>query len=302
MKVIKPHVITDMMMLSSSVQENDYPAWASGTTYALGARVMRTSVHRVYERLVAGAGTVAPELDTTSPPVWMDVGPTNKWAPFDDVVGTLATGPSPLSYVLSVGFTDSLALFELGGRYVDVVMKDGTGGVVVYQKRIDLEVTDIETIFDWFFSDLDLRTDIVITDLPGQYASAELSLTITSTSGGASVGVIKPGLISDLGETQYGARVGIDDYSRKERNEFGNTVITKRAYSKRGSFTMLTTLGTFNRIYRTLAALRATPCVYIGTEAAGYEPLLIYGFFTSFNIDISYPSYHLCSLDIEGLI
>jgi hypothetical protein len=103
MKVIKPHVITDLMMLSSSVPETDYPAWASGTTYALGARVIRTNVHRVFERLVAGAGTVAPELDTTSPPIWMDVGPTNRWAPFDDVVGTLASGPSPLKYVLSVG-------------------------------------------------------------------------------------------------------------------------------------------------------------------------------------------------------
>ena len=198
--------------------------------------------------------------------------------------------------------TDSLALFELTGRYVDVVMKDGAGGVVVYQKRIDLEAGDIETIFDWFFTELDLRSDIVITDLPGQYASAELSISVITTSGAASVGVIKPGLISDLGETQYGAKVGIDDYSRKERDAFGNTVITKRAYSKRGSFTLMTTLGTFNRVYRTLAALRATPCVYIGTEDAGYEPLLIYGFFTSFNIDITYPDYHLCSLDIEGLI
>lgn len=302
MKIIKPHPITDSMLVSSSVAENDYPAWVSGTTYALGARVIRASVHKVFERLVAGAGTVAPELDTTSPAVWLDVGPTKKWAPFDNVVGTLATGASPLNYTLRTGFTDSLALFELTGRYVDVVMKDGAGGVVVYQKRIDLEAGDIETIFDWFFTELDLRSDIVITDLPGQYASAELSISVITTSGAASVGVIKPGLISDLGETQYGAKVGIDDYSRKERDAFGNTVITKRAYSKRGSFTMMTTLGTFNRIYRTLAALRATPCVYIGTEDAGYEPLLIYGFFTSFNIDITYPDYHLCSLDIEGLI
>lgn len=302
MKIIKPHLITDSMLVSSTVVENDYPAWVSGTTYALGARVIRTGVHKVFERLVAGAGTVAPELDTTIPAVWLAVGSTKKWAPFDNVVGTLATGASPLNYTLRTGFTDSLALFELSGRYVDLVMKDATGGTVVYQKRIDLEVTDIETIFDWFFTELDLRTDIVITDLPGQYASAELSITLTTTSGTASVGVIKPGLISDLGETQYGAKVGIDDYSRKERDAFGNTVITKRAYSKRGSFTMMTTLGTFNRIYRTLAALRATPCVYIGTEDAGYEPLLIYGFFTSFNIDITYPNYHLCSLDIEGLI
>ena len=125
MKIIKPHPITDSMLVSSSVAENDYPAWVSGTTYALGARVIRASVHKVFERLVAGAGTVAPELDTTSPAVWMDIGPTKKWAPFDNVVGTLATGASPLKYTLRTGFTDSLALFELTGRYVDVVMKDG---------------------------------------------------------------------------------------------------------------------------------------------------------------------------------
>ena len=299
MKIIKPHLITDSMMVSSSVAENDYPAWVSGTTYALGAKVVRAGVHKIFQRYAAGSSTVAPELDPT---IWQDIGPTGKWAPFDNVVGTLATGSSPLNYTLRTGFTDSLALFELTGRYVDVVMKDAAGGTVVYQKRIDLEVGDIETIFDWFFSELDLRNDIVVTDLPGQYASAELSITLTTTSGNASVGVIKPGLISDLGETQYGAKVGIDDYSRKERDAFGNTVITERAYSKRGSFTLMTILGTFNRIYRTLAALRATPCVYIGTEEAGYEPLLIYGFFSSFSIDITYPNYHLCSLDIEGLI
>jgi len=299
MKVIKPHLITDSMMVSSSIPENDEPAWVSGTTYAVGFRVMRTNVHKIFERLVLGAGTVAPELDPTN---WLDVGPTEKWAPFDNVVGTLATGPSPLNYTLRTGFTDSLALFELTGRYVDLVMKDATGGVIVYQNRIDLEVGDIESIYDWFFSDLDIRTDIVVTDLPSQYASAELSITLTTTSGEASVGVIKPGLVADLGCTQNGAKVGIDDYSRKERDAFGNLVITQRAYSKNGSFTMMITPGSFNRIYRTLAALRATPCVYIGTEVAGFEPLLIYGFFTSFSMEIPYRTYQLCSLDIEGLI
>jgi hypothetical protein len=299
MKLIKPHAITDSMLVSTTVPESDYPAWVSGTTYAVGARAIRPSLHKIYERLGAGAGTVAPELDTTN---WMVIGPTSRWAPFDDVVGTLATGASPLNYTLRTGFTDSLALFELSGRYVDVVMKDATGGTVVYSNRIDLEATDIETIFDWFFAVLDLRTDIVITDLPGQYASAELSITITATTGSVSVGVIKPGLITDLGETQYGASIGIDDYSRKERDVFGNTVITERAYSKKGSFTLMTALGSFSRIYRTLAALRATPCVYIATEEAGYEPLLIYGFYSGFNIEITYPNYHLCSLEIEGLI
>lgn len=299
MKLIKPHVITDDMLVSSTISEDDADEWVSGTTYAVGQDVMRVSLHKVFRRLVAGAGTTAPELDPVN---WQDRGATNKWAPFDDVIGTLATGPSPLTYVLRPGFTDSLAIFELRGRYADIVMKDQTGGTVVYSNTIDLEVSDISSIYDWFFGELDIRTDLTLMDLPGQYGSAELSVTIRTIAGDASIGVLKPGLVHNIGDTQYGAKVGIDDYSRKERDEFGNVTILERAYSKRGSFTLETSLGSLNRIYRLLADVRATPCVYVGTEEDGYEPLLIYGFFTSFEISIDYPDYHLCTLDIEGLI
>jgi hypothetical protein len=300
MKIIKPHPVTDAMMLGSSIDEDDYPAWVSGATYALGDRVIRTQTHCIYERLAAGSSAIAPELDAAT---WLNVGPTNKWAAFDNVVGTTSRGPSPLSYVIRAGSTDSLALFELTGRAAQVVMKDVTDGTVVYDRTIDLDATEIESFYEWFFhSEFSQRADIVLTDLPSQFANAELTVTITATSGYTAVGVLKTGLAADIGETQYGATVGITDYSRKERDAFGNVIVVERAYSKKANFSLLTTLSSFNRIYRTLASLRATPCVYIGTEADGYEPLLIYGFFRDFSIDIQYPKHHLCSLEIEGLI
>jgi len=299
MKIIKPHLITDSMMVSSSIAETDYPAWVSGQTYALGDKVIRTQTHRIYQRYAAGSSTVIPELDPT---VWQDIGPTSKWAAFDNVVGTLSSGPSPMQHVIRTGSTDSLALFELTGRAARVVMKDATGGTVVYDRTVDLDASGIESFYEWFFNDFEQRSDIVLTDLPSQYASAELSVTLTSTSGNPAVGVMKPGLAAEIGETQYGATVGISDYSRKDRDVFGNVVIIERAFSKKASFSLVTNLASFNRIYRTLSNLRATPCVYIGTEAAGYEPLLIYGFFRDFSIDVQYPNYHLCSLEIEGLI
>ena len=55
MKIIKPHPVTDAMMLGSSIDEDDYPAWVSGATYALGDRVIRTQTHCIYERLAAGS-------------------------------------------------------------------------------------------------------------------------------------------------------------------------------------------------------------------------------------------------------
>jgi hypothetical protein len=299
MKVLKPHAITDAVLLSSTVPENDHPAWVSGATYALGARVIRTTTHCIYERLVAGAGTTAPENDSTT---WLNVGPTNRWAAFDEKVGTVTSGASPMTFVLRTGSTDSLALFELRGRLAQIEMRDATGGQIVYSRTVDLDGTGIESFYEWFFNDFEQRSDVVLTDLPSQYTSAELTVTLTTTSGNPAVGVFKPGLAAQIGETQYGATVGISDYSRKERDPFGNVIVVERAYSKRANFDLVTSRASFNRIYRTLAALRATPCVYIGTEEPGYEPLLIYGFFKDFSIDVQYPEHHLCTLEIEGLI
>ena len=38
--IVKPMALTDVMLISTDVPETDYPAYAAGTTYALGARVI----------------------------------------------------------------------------------------------------------------------------------------------------------------------------------------------------------------------------------------------------------------------
>lgn len=300
MKIIKPNVFTDASLISSTVAEDDYPVWVTGTTYAIGDRRIRTQTHRIYERVSAGAGSVAPELDLIN---WLDIGPTNRWAAFDDEIGTKTTGASPLVLVLSPGMTTGLILFELSARTAQVTMKDSPGGTLVYEKFIDLDGTIIESFYDWFFTEFEPMTDVVLTDLPGQFYTPELTISLVSTSGNPSVGVLKPGNVIDIGETLSGARVGISDYSIKKKDErFGTIGIVERAYSKKGSFSVITEKSRFNKIFRTLASLRATPCAYIGTESLGYQPLLIYGFFADFYISIEYYAHHLCNLEIEGLI
>jgi len=299
MKVIKPTVITDAMLTHDTVPETDYSAWVSGATYAVGDKCIRTSTHRIYQRLVAGAGTTAPESDTTN---WEDVGPTNKWAMFDNVVGTATTTTSPLTRVINPGSATGLALLELIGRQAQVVMKDQTGGTTVYSKTIDLDGTIIESVYDWFFAEYEQLTDVVLTDLPGQFPNGELTITVTATSGNVSCGVCKPGTVIEIGDTLAGAKAGIVDFSGKERDTFGNYSVVERSFAKEASFAVLTQKSDFNKIFRRLASLRATPAIYIGTEMTGYEPLIVYGFYKDFSIDVAYQSHHLCSLEVEGLI
>ena len=299
-KIIKPTTITDVMLSSSTVAENDYPAWVSGGTYSTGDKRIRTTTHRIYEALTNHTGvSTLPENDATN---WLDIGPTNRWAMFDNVVGTVTSGASPLTVVLRPGQTSGLAMLELVGRSVQIIMKDAPGGTTVYSKTVDLDGSIIDSIYDWFFAPYEQRTDFALTDLPDQFASCELTITVTATSGNASAGVLKVGTVVELGKLQSGPRVGIIDYGKKDTDAFGNTIIVQRSYSKRASFDVVTDARALNRIYRRLAEIRSIPAIYIGTESDGFEPLLIYGFFKDFSIVVAYPSHHICSLEIEGII
>src|SRR3546814_17457616 len=54
MKVVQPVPVTDAILVASSVAETDFPAWAVGSTYGLGDRVISTATHRIYESAVSG--------------------------------------------------------------------------------------------------------------------------------------------------------------------------------------------------------------------------------------------------------
>ena len=107
------------------------------------------------------------------------------------------------------------------------------------------------------------------------------------------------GLATNLGLTQYGAQVGIQDYSVKQRDDFGNYTVLERAFSKRGTFQVYVPAGMVDQTQTLLSSYRATPIVYIGSEL--YTSTMIYGFYKEFTQEIQYKNYTLCTLDIEGL-
>ena len=301
MKVIKPTVISDAMLSSSSVAEpaTGETLWNASTAYTVGQEVIRVETHRKYRRLVAGTTATAPENDKTS---WLDIGPTNRWAMFDNTIGTSTSINSDLTVVTRPGGVSGIYLAELVGREVQVTMKDASGGTVVYQKTKVLDGSIVSSFYDWFYQPYRQLTEFTLTDLPFHYQSCEITVSITATTGDRKCGVYKIGEAIDIGATQYGASVSIIDYSRKSTNEFGITSVVERPFSKRASLDIFTEKSDFNRIYNVLAGLRATPAVYIGTTQPGFEPMTVYGYFKDFGITVQYTNANLCSLEIEGLI
>jgi hypothetical protein len=295
MRIIKPVEITPAILTSSNVPENDYPAWTAGT-YAQGDR--RIYQHRIYE-VLAETTTDSPTAGVgKSPPTWLDLGATNRWRMFDDKVGSLTERAGSIAVDLQPGAViNSVALFNLLGRSATVTFTDPSEGVV-YQRTVSLVDAGVSNWYEWFFSPIGRQTDFVLLDLPA-YGGASLSVTVENNTETAACGHLVMGRQADIGVALYGTSVGITDYSRKESDAFGNSVVIQRAFSKRAEFDVMVETPAVSAVQRLLASIRAQPVVWIGAE--GYESTFLFGYYRDFQISISGPTVSDATITVEGL-
>lgn len=295
MRIIKPVKVTTEGLISSSVNEDDYPQWDAGA-HAQGYRCI--SGNRVYE-VLAESTMVKPEDGAkSSPPAWLDLGATNRWRMFDDKVGSTTKRLGTIDVeLLPGGVINSVALFNVTGREVAVKLDDPVDGIV-YEKRISLVDVGSSSWYEYFFEPFGRRSDITLLDIPA-YGTAAILVTIDNAADIAACGNLVMGRQAVIGSSLYGATVGITDYSRKESDSFGNSAITERAFSKRAEFDLAIETAQVHKIQSMLAEIRAVPVVWIGEES--YEATVIFGYYRDFSISISGPSVSDATITIEGL-
>ena len=297
--VVRPLTITDAMVSApnTNVPETDYAVWSSATTYAMDARVILTSTHKIYQSLQASNLNKDP---TTQPLWWIEVSPTNKWALFDSAVSTQTKQSTYIKYTVTPGQTvNAIAALNLTNATQIVITVTSASAGVIYSKTVDVSpVPASPSWWDWFFGIKRAQTQCVLVDLPS-YPDATIKFELY---GGASlaIGVLLIGQQRAFGAgIKYGAKVGIQDYSRKEKNDFGDTVLVQRAFARRADFELMVSADEVDSLQGFLSDVRAVPCLWIGSTE--YEATTVFGFYKTFDILISYPSQSDCSLQIEGL-
>lgn len=295
MKLIRPTAMTPAMLVSTTATEA-HATWASGTTYAAAVRVVYGT--SIYESLQAANTNRQPDA---SPTWWVLIGPSNRWAMFDGQVSTQTTATSTLTVVAATGIIDTLAVIGVDAEAVTLTVQDGAGGPIVYQQTQSVTGADVYDWYEYFFSDPTVRRTLAVFGSVPPYASAVATLTVAG-GGTVKVGGVVLGRVQAIGDTQLGAQAGITDYSRKDTDEFGTTTFVKRAMSKKLTATVQVPALDVNRVHRLLSDLRATPVLWIGTDAPEFsEPLVVYGFYRDFYLSIAYPTVGLYQLEIEGL-
>ena len=302
MKIVRPVTITDAVLTSSSVTEPE-TLWSGATTYGLSAAVYRVidNVHQRFVSLQAGNLNRVPEAATSST-WWQATGATNRWACFDETVGSLTTRASSIAMTLALPGTeraDTLYLAGLAAATCRVQVTDPLAGAV-FDRTVSL--TDPGGVTDWyayFLEPVRRDTELVITDLPPG-AGSTLTLTLTDTGATVALGVVVAGFSQDIGGTRWGAQLGIRDYSVKADDAFGNQYVLERAFRKKASFAVVIDNRLLDSVIATLTEGRASLRLYIGSGA--YASTVVLGFFKDFNVEMSQPpNRSLCSLELESI-
>lgn len=269
-------------------------AWTSGGSYVLGGQVQRTDIRRVFECIQAHSGRSAlPEQDTA---YWLDVGPTNKWAAFDQAGFTATAAASPMTMTLQAGIVGAIAFANVSGASsITVTQKDGA--TTLFAKTVDM--ADGAALADWwdyFFSDIEPLQEAVIEGFLPYSGTIELAIV---GGGNVAVGNIVVGNVWDVGTTLHGVGVGITDYSRKEFDDYGAVNLLERNYSKRMDVELWIPNGMVDLVTKRLSRIRATPVMWF--EDADRQSMIVYGFARDWGLTIAYPTHSEVTLSIEGL-
>lgn len=296
--VVVPVKVSDLNFVSSNIPENDYPEYSELTHYSLGQRVIvTTGWHTIYESLDNNNIGLFPP---TNPTKWLEVGPTNRWAVFDDSGGTVSSGTAMIEWKFTTGRINSVSLLEVLASQVRVIGTSLLDGVV-YDKTVTLE--DVTLIGDWyqyFYAPIRRKTEVTLLDIP-PYSDMEITVQIIGPAGSlVQAGNVVVGNAVQLGLTRYGASSGIIDYSVKEVDEFGRSKLIPRNFAKRSNVQLFISNALVDSVQRTLSDLRAKPVLWIAAKDS-FESLTVFGFYRDFDITVEYPAHSICNLEIEGL-
>lgn len=292
--VLKPFQVTPESM-DSSVPEDDYPAYAAGTTYAEDQRVLY--LHNIYQSLQAANTGKTPDAE---PLWWVLVGPDNRWRVFDRSHTTQTKANLSMWYEITAGqVVSSLALLNMSGiTSAHVVMTDPSFGVA-YDKTFEFpRIQSQASWHSWFFGKRTIRSDYRVLDLPS-YPNATVRIELNGPSDIA-LGVILLGEQFSFGEgVLRGMRLGLRSYARKETDQWGEVTLQKRSSSKIRSANIIIRNNQLDEVEKFLTDLDAVPVLWIVSDR--FDAPNVYGWYSSFEILLKYANHSECTIDIEGL-
>lgn len=240
---------------------------------------------------------------------WIDAGADNLYRLFDDVCNQQCTQANNFNVALTPNTRfDSVAGFNCNASSAVVTVVDPTYGVVYNKTTSLVTLAGIHDMYAYLYEPIEYVTEFAVTDIPLGYSTA--TVTVSFLGAEAACGELVIGLSKELGYTDWTATSSIVDYSIKTQDAFGNYTIVPRTFQKENVYTVQVDNTQVDAVFNLLAGYRATPIVYLGSNASvpngqptptQYSQFQIFGFYKTCSIAITYEAFSTMSVEIEGL-
>ena len=219
---------------------------------------------------------------------------------FDGEANTQTVAPSPLTVVLHAGVVTDLYLAGVVADTVSVTVKDAPGGNVIFTQTYSMEASAPADYYEYFFDPFKPLTDLLVQGID-PYGNGEVTVALSSSSGTVKCGLLAVGSVSDLGDTQYGAKAKPKSYSSITTDKFGRTTITRRKAATDMTASAMLKLEDAPDVLATIQSLLDVPAVWIAADLPQYNGLRCFGL-GSGEISYDFPDDCQLSLTVQGLI
>ena len=296
MRVVLPIAVTEDILISSTISEPDTGEVVYVTGPSLtGERFILTSTHRAYEVVAIPSTTNDPETGISAvPPTWVDVGPTNKFAMFDNINSTRSEETTTLVVEVKPGVVaNSIAGFNISGvTNVNVTVTDPIDGEV-YNTDVAIDNSQLSEFFD----DDDINSEFILLDLPF-YSNATTKLTATGTS--IKFGNFVIGNKTILGVAKVEGALQLLDFGKKETDTFGNTVVKPGRTAKLVDFEVSVDFNNVSFVFDVLSSITSIPSAWVATDEVN-DPTLVFGYYRDYQESISSATITNATITVEGL-
>jgi Carbohydrate binding domain. len=302
--LIPLQITADMIAAGTSVPVVDSDAgevaWDVATDYAIDDRVNHAG--SIWEAQKANKGAEPGTAATT----WLRVGPTNRMAPFDDELDTLARAPGELKFVLHPGFFTGLGLWGMAGEHLSIKIREEPGGAVVESYEADLW-EQAAGLYELLFMPLKRRTQHYMDNLP-LYPDPEIEITITAANDAmCEIALISIGHWDTLigagewGGTEYDATAEVKPYTYRKVEDDGRVKRIRRGAANNVDCQVIIPADEGNHAMELLHLVQGRPVAFIASGLPRYEYLNGFGD-VSGSVTAAGVNHALVRLRIEGAV
>lgn len=303
LQIIASTKITDAMLVSSSITENEHPVYNAGTTYAKGARVIKS--HTIFESVQADNLGHDP-MGQDAAEWWGKVGPTNLWAGFDlsNSTKVLLNGPTHFEFSPGAAISGLMLINCDGLGAVRVKLyhpADTLPEEIHYDTTHSMSSLPSEpTWYSWLFDPRIAKSRLIIDNLPAR-PGARLRLEFTPSASSATVGTIAFGRSYMIG---IGVNTGLAlerlDNSAAEENKYTGEIdyLMPRPPGKRLPLTVVLDPKEFDATDALLDRLVGVPCMFM--LPGPFKALSLWGYMAGSSQGVPYVNAPELNLTVKG--